>query len=138
MSRDERAKTRLTSVGISVTAPTTPGTLTNSGLTFGCNRTHEHGRARRELAVAVANHHCNGLKPYLNSRLYQAFFPKIIHPIPRYRHNQKRQRQAMNSFCNSGIPCLLRETARAPLQKFSDEIRCRFLDKSAAWEQGDW
>jgi hypothetical protein len=64
----------------SVTASTTPGTLTNSGWTVGCNRTQEDGHTERELVVAVANHHCDGQKPYLCSMLYQVFFSKIIHP----------------------------------------------------------
>jgi hypothetical protein len=62
----------------SVTASTTPGTLTNSGWTFGRKRTHEEGWTRRELVVAVANHHCNGPKPYLYSRIYQVFFQNLF------------------------------------------------------------
>jgi hypothetical protein len=64
----------------SVTASTTPGTLTNSGWTVGCNRTQKDGRTGGELVVAVANHHGDGQKPYLPSMLYQVFFLKFIHP----------------------------------------------------------
>jgi hypothetical protein len=116
-------------VGISVTAPTTPGTLTNSGLTFGCNRTHEHGRARGELVVAVANHHCNGLKQYLYSRLYQAFLQKLF---TLYRA------LSTPSPVSAASPCLLRESNACPLQEFPRRNRGGFLDKSAAWEKRDW
>jgi len=132
------AKTRITSVGISVAAPTTPGTLTNSGWTFGCNRTHEHGRTRRELVVAVAKHHCNGPKPYLYSRIYQGFFSKIIHPIPRGLDTSPVSEARHAFICNSGIPWLFRESSACPLHEFPRKNRCGFLEKSAAWEKGGW
>ena len=76
-------ETRLTALVFSVTASTTPETLTNSGWTVGCNRAQEDGRTGRELVVAVANHHCDGQKPYLSSMLYQVFFQKLFtRPFP--------------------------------------------------------
>jgi hypothetical protein len=106
----------------SATAPTTPGTLTNSGLTFGCNRTHEHGGARRELVVAVANHHCNGPKPYLYSRLYQGFFQKLF-TLYRALSTPSPVSAARHPFiCNSGIPCLLRESNACPCRNSREKI----------------
>jgi hypothetical protein len=134
MFRNEWAKTRLMRVGISVTAPTTPGTLTNSGWTFGRKRTHEDGWTRRELVVAVANHHCNGPKPYLYSRIYQVFFQNLF-TLYRLLSTPSLLSAVRHAFiCHPEFPAF----SECPLQEFPRKIRCGFLGKPAAQEKGVW